>query len=155
MDDWIRQDKEPTRAERIGPRTADGKGNRRNLNRAAPDFSAMRILVVEDDALVRTMAVESLADEGFEVIEAETGEQAVDRCQNNAPDVVFTDIRLPGQLTGWDVAERCREADPSVPVIYATGHSPVHPRPVHGSICFYKPYTPQQLLDAIHQLCSP
>lgn len=60
----------------------------------------MRILVVEDDPLVREVAVEALTDEGYEVIEAENGEQALDVCQEHAADAIFTDIRLPGEITG-------------------------------------------------------
>ena len=112
----------------------------------------MRILVVEDDPLVRVMAVECLTDEGFEVIEAESGEKAIEFCQDGAPDVIFTDIRLPGEMSGWDVAELCRKRNPSIPVIYATGYSHVRPRPVPGSIWFHKPYSTEQLLDAIRTL---
>jgi CheY-like chemotaxis protein len=112
----------------------------------------MRILVVEDDALVRQMAVECLTDEGFEVIEAGSGEEALNHCRENEPDLLFTDIRLPGRITGWDVAEQCRKSNPGIPVIYATGYSPVLPRPVSGSIGFQKPYSPQQIVDAIRVL---
>jgi CheY-like chemotaxis protein len=106
------------------------------------------ILVVEDDHLIREMAVEALADAGFEVIEAATGEEAVGYCKEKIADLLFTDIRLPGTITGW-VAERCREANPALPVIYATGFSAVHPRPVPGSTLFQKPYTPEQLVSAV------
>jgi CheY-like chemotaxis protein len=112
----------------------------------------MRILVVEDDALVREMAVECLTDEGFEVMEAETGEEALSQCRENDPDLLFTDIQLPGRINGWDIAEECRQSNPSIPVIYATGHSHVLPRPVSGSIWFHKPYDPQQIVDAIRVL---
>ncbi len=112
----------------------------------------MRVLVVEDDPLVREMAVEALTDEGFDVIEAETGEQAVEYCRQCAADLIFTDVRLPGRMTGWDVAELCREKNPAIPVIYATGHSHVRPRPVPGSVWFQKPYLPAQIVEAIRTL---
>jgi CheY-like chemotaxis protein len=114
----------------------------------------MRILIVEDDPLVREVAVEALTDEGYEVIEAENGEQALGHCRERAADLVFTDIRLPGEITGWDIAELCREANPAIPVIYATGHSHVRPRPVPGSIWFQKPYRPGQLVQAIRTLSA-
>jgi CheY-like chemotaxis protein len=114
----------------------------------------MKILVVEDDALVRVMAVEALTDEGFEVIEAETGEQALEYCRESAADVLFTDIRLPGPVNGWDVAEQCRELNPRLPVIYATGHSHIQPRPVPGSVWFQKPYRPDQVVTAIRSLAG-
>ena len=114
----------------------------------------MKVLVVEDDPLVREMAVDALTDEGFEVIEAETGEEAIEYCRQRAADLVFTDVRLPGKITGWDVAELCRERDPNIPVIYATGHSHVRPRPVPGSVWFQKPYRPAQIVEAIRALAA-
>src|SRR3954471_3918314 len=100
----------------------------------------MRVLVVEDDWLVREMAVEMLREAGFDVIEAATAEEALLRCNEEMADVLFTDIRLPGKLTGWDVAEHCRARHPSVPVIYATGYTEGACRQVPGSVFFRKPY---------------
>lgn len=98
------------------------------------------------------MAVEALAEEGFEVLEAETGEKALQLWHEQAADLVFTDIRLGGELTGWDVAERCRDSHPLVAVIYATGYSNVTARPVSGSLLFQKPYGPDQIVEAIYSL---
>jgi CheY-like chemotaxis protein len=81
----------------------------------------MKVLVVEDDELVREVAVEGLTEAGFEVVEAASAEEALARCEEHVADVLFTDIRLPGSLDGWDVAEQCRETNPGLPVIYATG----------------------------------
>lgn len=114
----------------------------------------MRILVVEDDPLVREMAVGALTDEGFDVIEAATGEEALKHCEDRLADLIFTDIWLPGQLNGWDIAEHCRKNNPDIPIIYATGHSHVSPRPVAGSIWFQKPYRPQQIVEAIRNLAD-
>src|ERR1700756_2252337 len=83
--------------------------------------SRMRILLVEDDAPIREAVLDVLVDEGFEVVAAETGEQALERCRDEPLDVLFTDVRLPGKVSGWDVAEMCREENPRLPVIYATG----------------------------------
>ena len=105
----------------------------------------IKVLVVEDDHLLRAMAVEALSDEGFEVLEAATAREALERCQEHAMDVLFTDIRLPGDMTGWDIAEHCRQTDPDLPVVYATGFSHVAARPVPGSLWFQKPYRPQQI----------
>ena len=110
---------------------------------------AVKVLVVEDDSLVRAMAAEALVEAGFEVVEATTGEEAVHFCGQQVADVLFTDIRLPGEISGWDIAERCREANPDLPVIYATGFSALNPRPVPRSTFFQKPYTPEQLVSAV------
>jgi CheY-like chemotaxis protein len=72
----------------------------------------VRILVVEDDSLVRELVVEALREEGYEVIHAANGEQAMAWCKRQIADVLVTDIRLPGEVDGWQIAERCREQDP-------------------------------------------
>lgn len=115
---------------------------------------SIRILVVEDDPLVRDMAVTALTEEGFDVVEAETAEQALARCAEATADVLVTDIELQSDLTGWDVAEQCREADPSLSVIYASGHSGARMRSVPGSSWLQKPYGPDQLVDTVRNLAS-
>ena len=112
----------------------------------------MKILVVEDEKLVRQMAVFVLRRAGYEVIEAATGEEALSRCQEHTADLLFTDIRLPGALDGWDVAEHCRASHPSLPVIYASGYSHKEARQVPGSVYIPKPYRPSQLVKTIRQL---
>jgi CheY-like chemotaxis protein len=64
---------------------------------------AMKVLVVEDEELLRAVAVAALEEAGFQVIEATTGEEAIRKCQEPL-DALFTDIRLPGQIDGWDIA---------------------------------------------------
>jgi DNA-binding response OmpR family regulator len=108
--------------------------------------------VVEDDPLILEFVVEALRDEGYHVIHASTGEEALVWCKRKVADVLVTDIRLPGKVDGWEIAERCREHDPGLPVIYATGFSPVTARPVPGSLSFQKPYHPDDIVRAIKEL---
>jgi CheY-like chemotaxis protein len=119
---------------------------------AKPYVALMNILVVEDEPLVRLTIVDELIDAGFNVIEATTGDEALQHCQK--VDVLFTDIRLPGEMTGWDIAERCREAHPAIPVIYATGYSHVPHRMVAGSVFFPKPYRADHIIHAIRELTT-
>jgi len=112
----------------------------------------VRILVVEDDSLIREFVVEALREQGFEVIHASDGEEALEWCKRQAADVLVTDVRLPGGVDGWQIAERCREHDPELPVIYATGYSPIQPRPVPGSLFLQKPYHPDQIVQAVRQM---
>lgn len=114
----------------------------------------MKILVVDDDDLVRTVAVEALEEAGFDVIEATTGEEAIERCRERIADILFTDVRLPGRIDGWDIAEHCREADPGLPVVYATGYSIKESRLVPGSHLFQKPYKVDLLVEVIRGLAK-
>jgi DNA-binding response OmpR family regulator len=109
----------------------------------------VRILLVEDDPLIREFVVEALREEGYQVIHAANGEDALAWCGRRVADVLVTDVRLPGRVDGWQIAERCREQDPDLPVIYATGFSPVEPRPVSGSLILQKPYDPADIVRAV------
>jgi hypothetical protein len=53
---------------------------------------------------------------------------------------------------GGQIAERCREHDPELHVIYATGFSPLPPRPVPGSLFLQKPYHPKAVVQAVRQV---
>ena len=112
----------------------------------------MRVLVVEDDPLIREFVVEALREEGHEVIHAGNGEEALAWCKRGAADILVTDIRLPGKIDGWQIAERCREHDPELPVIYATGFTPVEARPVTDSLTLIKPYHPADIVKAVAAL---
>ena len=67
---------------------------------------------------------------------------------------LVTDVYLKGRLSGWDVARRMREADPTFPVIYMTGAAADQwaSQGVPGSILLEKPFAPAQLITAISQL---
>jgi CheY-like chemotaxis protein len=112
----------------------------------------VRVLVVEDDPLIREFVVEVLGEEGYDVVHANNGEEALAWCKRQAADVLVTDIKLPGKVDGWQIAERCREHDPELPVIYATGFSPVSARPVPGSLSLQKPYHPEEIVQAVRQV---
>jgi len=114
----------------------------------------VRILFVEDDALIREFVVEALREEGYDVIHAANGEEALAWFGRRGVDVLVTDVKLPGSVDGWQIAERCREHDPKIPVIYATGFSPVAPRPVSGSLILPKPYRPEDIVGAVRQVAS-
>ncbi|MDP6831797.1 MAG: PAS domain S-box protein [Alphaproteobacteria bacterium] len=82
------------------------------------------ILLVEDDMDVRTALAEQLTDLGYRVIEAENGVKALAMLENGvAVDLLFTDVVMPGGLSGLDLARRARTRWPELKVLYATGYS--------------------------------
>lgn len=110
------------------------------------------LLVVEDEALVRQLVVLELEDAGYDVVEAETGEEALAALRRHPGiQLLFTDIRLPGSLCGWDIAERARAMRPDLPVIYATGYSG-DLRLVPGSEFMRKPYKPAAVIQCMRDL---
>ncbi|QDE41181.1 response regulator [Luteibacter pinisoli] len=84
---------------------------------AAP---SLRVLVVEDDALIRMSIAEMLESRGHTVFEAGDGNEAIRLHGSENIDVLLADVGLPG-MNGVDVASRMREAQPDLPVLFATG----------------------------------
>jgi DNA-binding NtrC family response regulator len=79
-----------------------------------------RVLVVDDEADAREMLAMVLAQAGFEVDEAADGFAALTKVSRYRPDIVLTDLRMPG-MTGVDLLQRLRRIHGDVPVIIATG----------------------------------
>jgi len=95
------------------------------------DPKALTVLVVEDELFIRMTIVEFLRSSGCDVIEAASGEKAVEVLQRrNGIDVVFTDIQLGGMLDGWDVGETSRVTHPMIPVVYTSGAALVGDAPL-------------------------
>jgi CheY-like chemotaxis protein len=113
----------------------------------------LTILVVEDEWLVRETIVTFLLASECEVVEAASGEAAVEvLTKRDGIDVVFTDIRLGGKVNGWDVGEVSRETHPEIPVVYASGAVIAPERPVAGSLFLEKPYDPAVVFAACQTL---
>ena len=112
------------------------------------------VLVVEDEVLIREVLTTDLEDAGYRVLEAETGERALSllRIWQDKIDWLFTDIRLPGAIDGWRLAEEFRLSHPLRPVVYATAFSEEWPQQVPGSIFLRKPYRPAQVVAAFRRL---
>lgn len=79
---------------------------------------SIRILTIEDDQRIRTAVRFALEDEGWSVLEAETGEQALEYFDSNIADVVLVDIGLPG-IDGFEVCRSLRRSS-DVPIIMVT-----------------------------------
>jgi len=92
-------------------------------NTQPPQRAAGAILFVEDDPLVRETVVPALAAAGMDVTVAESGEQAVDLLQAGRFDLVFSDIVMPGTVSGIDLAHMVRERSPDTHIVLASGYS--------------------------------
>jgi CheY-like chemotaxis protein len=86
--------------------------------------ASRRLLLVEDEILVRDTLADELREEGFDVIEAGTGDEAIRLLEQRTDfDVVCTDVRMPGKADGIDVAVCARGRMPSVPVLVVSGYA--------------------------------
>ena len=113
------------------------------------------VLLVEDEGLIRSTLAETLEDAGYTVVEAETGDEAYTLLDQDEFDVLLTDIQMPGQLDGIDVARRFHERHPTRPVVFMTGRPDMLSRV--GSLSslealLRKPFRSAQMLTALRRM---
>jgi CheY-like chemotaxis protein len=112
------------------------------------------VLLVDDEPLVRLATADALADEGFAVAEAASGEDALALLEADpAFDCVVTDYLMPG-LNGVDLARRLRERHPRLPVMLLSGYAELD---AFGSELPYlaKPCLTEALARMIGELIEP
>lgn len=110
------------------------------------------ILLVEDSDDVRALAQEQLAALGYHVVLAASGEEALERLKTQAIDLLFTDIVMPGGMSGLELVERFRAEHPDTPVLMTTGYNEdlVADIPRGSNLdVIGKPYRREQLADRI------
>ena len=117
------------------------------------------ILVVEDDHLIQGIVEDALADGGFEMAIAISGERAVELldASDGKYRALVTDIGLGrDKMDGWEVAKHAREINPEFPVVYMSGDSAEDwaSKGVPNSIMLSKPFAPAQLVTAVSQLLN-
>ena len=111
----------------------------------AAEFMPLRVLFVEDDLLVSSVVVPALRAAGHTVRHCLTGEAAERALQDGGLfDVVFTDVVMPGTMSGLDLAAWCQANIPAMAVIVATGYTTQHIDA--GVKVLSKPYSIETLL---------
>ena len=91
---------------------------------SSPAAQSATILVVDDEELIRWSLAEHLRGEGYAVVEAEDGQDALDKLSATAPDIVLTDLKMP-RLDGMGMLRAMRLQGAEVPVIVITAHGAV------------------------------
>ncbi|HIF96174.1 MAG TPA: response regulator [Myxococcales bacterium] len=116
------------------------------------------VLVVEDEGRLRKLAVRHLASIGFIVIEAGNAEEALTVLseQGGEINILFSDIRMPGRLTGRQLAEEVSSLYPAVRTLLTTGYedetgqlSDANPTGAGNVPVLRKPYSKSELIDAV------
>lgn len=107
--------------------------------------SGQVILVVEDDDDVRQHSVETLRDLGYRVLEAHDGQAALSLLTKHRGNIalMFCDLGLPNGETGWNLAARAREVQPSLRILYTSGSAEISnvESSVGGRSVIPKPFT--------------
>ncbi|WP_320202951.1 hybrid sensor histidine kinase/response regulator [Agrobacterium rosae] len=115
--------------------------------------SAMRVLLVEDDELIRMNTSDILLEGGHVVVEAANATQAIDLIEREEIDVLVTDVGLP-DMSGADLAVLIKERKPLVGVVFATGDNFLPGNAPAGSVLLCKPYNENDVRSAIAQAMS-
>ncbi len=138
------------------PRSIDAK---QAQAAAAPETRLAKgetVLVVEDNRDVRTLTVKRFERLGYRVVECVTGAEAMEVLKNGLKvELVFSDIMMPGGITGLDLGKWIIENRPSLPVILTTGFA----EEIAGTVTtdedswtiLRKPYTQNDLAEIVHK----
>ncbi len=115
------------------------------------------LLIVDDEPLVRSMVVRTLQEEGYTVLEAESGRAALDLLEREARPVrlVLTDLAMAG-ISGGELGQRLRELRPELPMLYMSGY-PEDEVVRRGLLeetrhFIQKPFAPSVLADTVRRL---
>jgi PAS domain S-box-containing protein len=124
---------------------------------SAAGRAAGTVLVVEDDAEVLQVAVETLRSLGYEVLTASDGPSALSKLQRDAPiDVLFTDVVMPKGMSGIELARRARVLRPELHILLASGYPLSALSTQHGLTDEFtflsKPYRWSDLSDRIRSI---
>lgn len=112
-----------------------------------------KILVVEDDAVVRRLTTRILEDSGYSVLQAALPERALDLCRDDAGiSLLLTDVIMP-QMNGWALAEKVRALRPGLPIVFTSGYTDDtlvgHNHPERDAILLEKPVTAENLINTV------
>ncbi len=113
-----------------------------------------RVLVVEDEVLVRMDIAERLSDAGYAVIEARDADAAIAILEKNTDIcLVFTDVDMPGSMDGLKLARYVSGRWPPIRIIVTSGHVNVQPSALpEGARFMPKPYDPARIIGAMSEM---
>ena len=116
------------------------------------------VLVCEDDDKVRAYTVDVLKELGYRVMEADNGAAALQALETASEpiDLLFTDVILPGGMTGADIAQQARAQQPGLRILFATGYARNaiihHGRLDPGVELLTKPFTYAELATKVREM---
>jgi CheY-like chemotaxis protein len=124
-------------------------------DRTSPVQSIVTIMVVDDDERARRVTARMLRDEGYGVIEAQSGEQALERLADaKQVQIILADIAMPGGMNGVELAEKVLAGAPWRRIVLMSGYDRLFPK--WGSVgarfpLLMKPFTSGQLLQEMSE----
>jgi len=115
----------------------------------------MRVLIVEDDEVIRTHLWRSLLREGYSVLHAEDGEEGLRLARENEVDVIVLDVMMP-RMDGWEVCDALRRSKINTPILFLTAKDEVSDRvkglELGGDDYLVKPFAYEELVARMRAL---
>ncbi len=123
------------------------------MSSSIPPRRPRRVLVVDDDETLRGMLVRALTAHGFAVEQAGTGGEAVEAFGRSCPDVLLSDLVLPGP-NGQELASLCRARCPDTILVFMSGYSEeeLHRLEITQVVFLPKPISPNALVRTVNRL---
>ena len=115
-----------------------------------------RVLVVDDDPAIRDVIAAALAEEGYEVVTATNGREALEQIHTQPPSAVLLDLNMP-VMNGWQVADQVKASGLSVPLVFMTAGDRARAEAARHQVAGYlpKPFGLSLLLDCVEQVAGP
>ena len=120
-------------------------------------MSRRTVVVVEDEPLIRLTATALFEGEGIDVVEFADGDAAIDYVRDHKGDVaaIFTDVYLPGDTDGLELAEIVSKVCPDIAVLITSGSHRVKPEDVGPRVRYVaKPWHPNEVLRTVRDAVS-
>jgi CheY-like chemotaxis protein len=115
-------------------------------------LEGLRVLLVEDDPALNELVGQMLAEQGTRVIAATTAAQGLALFEANPVDAVLSDMVMPGEMGGLDLARRLRAMRKDFPIVLMTGFSAAaEPAAAEGFTVLRKPFTMAALANTLEQ----
>jgi DNA-binding response OmpR family regulator len=114
------------------------------------------VLVVDDEPGIRAVLAELLIDEGYRVVVAQDGVEALRQIGDVSPDLVLLDLNMP-KLTGWEVVERLRALAITLPIVIMTAgqSATIEAARLGAAAALPKPFAIDDVLTTIERLVPP
>ncbi len=113
------------------------------------------VVIIEDEFLVRELAVCELEDCGYTVVEFDSADAALPYLRQHGGDaaLILTDVQMPGQLNGLQLLDILTQLWPGVPVLVTSGGPLVDPRKLPQRAAFIsKPWRPDEMVERVNQI---
>ncbi|HEA47257.1 MAG TPA: response regulator [bacterium] len=117
----------------------------------------LRILVVDDEAVIRDLLKRILETKGHQVTMVKDGSEALDKIKEEPFDVIFLDIVMPG-IGGLKACQTIETINPEIKIVMMTGYGTEVEEEIEKALkagayeCLYKPFTIQELLDTLEKV---